>query len=444
MAYNYRRTRRRRYRYSGWSADSHKQRVTRLYGGIDDDVRRMFFNLDPHTLARVFTCYERKYGIGKRRYAEKTFEAWKIGAVQMGGEISDRLVQIVPNFLSFEQKYNLVKKLWDRFRNRTTVNVSISPSSGLEAAISAVMDAIEAVADPNIPPAVAERLEWLAADDVMAARSLLEQIEKRESQVIVETLESELRQLLAVAELHHDKLVSGSRSLTLPSATVKIQVNQSTAPWSTSMNENERRRSEQSKELAARNQQNRDLAPIQNPNDLLSEALRRMSPQKQEEIIGKATDEALRLQVKQKEGKLDHEMAASKVDTASDAASRLGTAGTEFEVRAEHRSEHGSVQVTVRSKKSSLSERVGGCFVATACFGHDAHPAVISLREFRDQYLRNNSAGRTFIAWYYRNSPPLARFIERKKSRRAFVRLFLHPVVLVARAAMIFGRNVNR
>ena len=415
--------------------------MSRLYGGIDDDVRKMFFALAPFTLTLVFNRYEKEHGAGKRKYAEKTFEEWRTGTVRMGGDISERLVRIVPAFLTFEQKYELIEKLWSKCRQKTTLTVTISPGGGLEGAIDAVMGAIDAVGEQEIPAAVADRLEWLAADDAIAAQSLLGQIAKREGELAVQTLEVELRQLLSIAQMHSDKQVSGTRTVNLPAATVYIHVSQSAPqiarrpPMSNGQVPPEGEKPGQLSRTQG-NQPTRDLAPIQNPNDLLGEALRRMSPQKQEEIVGKATDEALRLQVKQREGKLDHEMASSKVDSAADAANRLGNAGTEFEVKAEHRSEHGSVQVTVRSKRPSLSQRVGGCFVATACYGDESHSTVVVLRAFRDTCLRVRPSGRNFVAWYYRHSPPYAKFIEAHAAVRLGARVALFPLVVFARASL--------
>jgi hypothetical protein len=279
-----------------------------------------------------------------------------------------------------------------------------------------------------------ERLEWLAQDDAVAAQGLLDQVAKREAEIAVQTLEVELKQLLALASAHPSRVVSATHTVSLPNAELHIHVSQSATvsswrpPMSNEPNKQDEQRSSGNRG-AEGNKGGHDLAPIQNPNDLLGEALRRMSPEKQQEIVGKATDEALRLQVKQKEGELDHEMAAAKVDSAADAARQLAHSGNQFEVRAEHRSEHGSVQVTVKNKQPSLSERVGGCFVATACYGDYSHPAVIVLRRFRDEGLRHNDVGRAFVAWYYRNSPTIATRIEQHTAFRAAVRIVLSPIV---------------
>ena len=99
------------------------------------------------------------------------------------------------------------------------------------------------------------------------------------------------------------------------------------------------------------------------------------------------------------------------------------------------------MQVTVRNKKSSLSERVGGCFVATACFGDESHPMVLVLRDFRDDCLRESSVGRDFIAWYYRNSPPLAAVIQSNKFLRLIGRGLLLPLAGLAAIAVIMKKK---
>jgi hypothetical protein len=72
----------------------------------------------------------------------------------------------------------------------------------------------------------------------------------------------------------------------------------------------------------------------------------------------------------------------------------------------------------------------GGCFIATAAYGSYLHPQVQILRDFRDTWLLTNAPGRTFVALYYRLSPPLAGFIAQHAILRLLVRLMLTPIVL--------------
>jgi uncharacterized repeat protein (TIGR01451 family) len=71
----------------------------------------------------------------------------------------------------------------------------------------------------------------------------------------------------------------------------------------------------------------------------------------------------------------------------------------------------------------------GNCFIATAAFGSYLEPEVRILRKFRDEYLMAHEAGRAFVEWYYRTSPPAAALIRDHAWMRTVVRAFLSPAV---------------
>jgi HEAT repeat protein len=73
----------------------------------------------------------------------------------------------------------------------------------------------------------------------------------------------------------------------------------------------------------------------------------------------------------------------------------------------------------VRHKTADAIERITGkrpkegCFVATAAMGSYDHPAVLVLRQLRDEYLQKRKWGRGLIHIYYKCSPFLALLIQR-------------------------------
>lgn len=61
---------------------------------------------------------------------------------------------------------------------------------------------------------------------------------------------------------------------------------------------------------------------------------------------------------------------------------------------------------------STTTGNGGSCYIATMTYGSYEAPEVIILRKFRDQVLAPTLLGRTFISWYYQNSPS---FVERHR-----------------------------
>ena len=74
---------------------------------------------------------------------------------------------------------------------------------------------------------------------------------------------------------------------------------------------------------------------------------------------------------------------------------------------------------------------LGPCFIATAAYGTSFNEELYILRNFRDTKLRTNALGKKLVAFYYKYSPPIAKFIEDKPILRLLVRWALLPIILI-------------
>lgn len=72
-----------------------------------------------------------------------------------------------------------------------------------------------------------------------------------------------------------------------------------------------------------------------------------------------------------------------------------------------------------------------GCFIATAAYGSSLESEVQVLRQFRDHYLLSTLWGQKFVHYYYRYSPPVARFIAQYPLLRTVARAALWPLIQV-------------
>jgi hypothetical protein len=77
------------------------------------------------------------------------------------------------------------------------------------------------------------------------------------------------------------------------------------------------------------------------------------------------------------------------------------------------------------------------CYIATAAYGSYLDPHVEALRDFRDEYLLTNRAGRAFVDFYYRTSPPIAGFISGHEALRTAARVALTPLVFSVKCPLL-------
>jgi prepilin-type N-terminal cleavage/methylation domain-containing protein len=82
------------------------------------------------------------------------------------------------------------------------------------------------------------------------------------------------------------------------------------------------------------------------------------------------------------------------------------------------------------------------CFVATAAYGHEDHPTVVLLREFRDRFLEKCYIGRCFISAYYKVGPSLADLIRNRPWACFAVRVLLSPIAGTALLIMYFPASI--
>ena len=91
------------------------------------------------------------------------------------------------------------------------------------------------------------------------------------------------------------------------------------------------------------------------------------------------------------------------------------------------------VESLVTGKLPSASDKKDGCYIATAAYGSPLANEVNILRSFRDEILRKNRFGRAFVKMYNLFSPHLSRLIEQHSWLGKVSRVFLHPIVFLAK-----------
>lgn len=161
---------------------------------------------------------------------------------------------------------------------------------------------------------------------------------------------------------------------------------------------------------------------------LIEQALANLKPDQMSNLMAKAADEALRLEVKGREQNLDYVTSKKTIEDHIDTFAMLekGKEGKFTTVRQ-------SVVSDVKTPAGNMrieSKSGGACFVATAAYEDSDHANVRFLRAFRDDCLVHSSGGRAFIDWYWRVGPQLALIVGNYTILKLLARHVLSLIVV--------------
>lgn len=78
------------------------------------------------------------------------------------------------------------------------------------------------------------------------------------------------------------------------------------------------------------------------------------------------------------------------------------------------------------------------CFITTAAYGSPTQYQVKTFRQFRNRFLKTNWLGQKMIRFYYRTSPPVAKWIRQNPQSQFWVRMMLWPLWIFAKTALAY------
>ncbi len=79
------------------------------------------------------------------------------------------------------------------------------------------------------------------------------------------------------------------------------------------------------------------------------------------------------------------------------------------------------------------------CFIATATFGSQMAPEVVTFREFRNKFLLTSSVGKQFVRYYYKYGPIAAKWVSESEILRGISLGVLWPLLILVKLILKFG-----
>ncbi|USE39510.1 CFI-box-CTERM domain-containing protein [Endozoicomonas sp. SCSIO W0465] len=157
-------------------------------GPVVKDVQGAFFDLSNRQLNELFSRYGEEHSLKAENYARETFPRWKSGATKMSGQTMERLLNLVPKYLTFDQRYEILKRLCLHFEEKGKNEYVRVDKDDIQAGINKLDTAIASFLDfdilKHLPSHVTETATWLNDNDVVASRALLSQIDQERARQI--------------------------------------------------------------------------------------------------------------------------------------------------------------------------------------------------------------------------------------------------------------------
>jgi hypothetical protein len=198
-----------RRRYRSWrsrrygrsvSPPSKYFRLKTLFGNGVDKIRDSFFELDDEALDELFSDYGAMHGDAAERYARATFPKWRARTTGLSGSTLERLVELVPPYLSPQQRLAIVEDVVSRHKRLAwgsqTIRISTeTPDQQFQELDAAILASENEGPLANVPESVMQAASWLYDDDVTAARGVLAEIQRREHQLLREQARKDIELL---------------------------------------------------------------------------------------------------------------------------------------------------------------------------------------------------------------------------------------------------------
>lgn len=221
-----RRYRRRYYRSrTNWRDfhESKQKEISRIFAGIDDDIKQIFFSMSDTQLDFIFSAYGGSYGKNAEHYARKTFKQWKTGKTILSGQTAERLLQLIPPYLSTQQRFDLIKKLRNHYFIKKTVAINTTAEMWAKEIIPAFNSLVSYSATFTLPELVSNRVQWLTNRDAQQAQRILSAIEQDEAGIAKKYLEIEFKRIQNFIDTTPDtKQIT--HCIDLPQGRIKVNI----------------------------------------------------------------------------------------------------------------------------------------------------------------------------------------------------------------------------
>jgi len=217
-------------RYRNWRYRSTKPTVYHtlygLFGDAVNSIRKAFLSLGGDALEELLQDYGSLYGVSAERYARKTFIYWRSGSTKLSGQTMERLVELVPPYLSPEQRFELIQGVLKRHKPTKPYRVISVNGKEPEAGLKEIDTVLASMKQDDplafVPEKVMQAANWLYDEDITVARAMIAEAQNAENELIKKAAAREIE--LLKRTVRSGQLKAANYDVEMPAGKLSIVV----------------------------------------------------------------------------------------------------------------------------------------------------------------------------------------------------------------------------
>jgi hypothetical protein len=218
------------YRHYWYPQQSERDVLSEDIGGIDHEIIDFLFSFDRIRLASFFDAYEEQFGCSAANYARQAFEAWKTRTKKYNVKTVQKFVKIVPLLLTYEQRYDLLNKLYQNTRRVETHRFTLVLGHS-EHQLPQLEELFRHLSTKPAAHQLSSRarsiLEWVSNHDCEQARKLMAAVETEHSALLARAALAEIDRLRDAIRALASSAV-GTHEIRLPYGTILVEIRHAT------------------------------------------------------------------------------------------------------------------------------------------------------------------------------------------------------------------------
>ncbi len=331
-----------------------RNQLSILFAGIDKDIEKIFFNLNNTQLHNLLTIYGRKYGASAEQYARKTYSSWKHGITRLSGQTAERLLELIPPYLTKKARYELAKKLRNNYISKSNEYVSTKPESWKQDVIPVIYELIKQSNNFKLPEELYRRAAWLADGDIDDANKILASIEQEEAQLRTAYIHAEFNRIETFVN-HIENTKSVSHKISLPQGDIFVTIEREKETfWERMFGGGNMSQSKGNNELVPREDLEKALAKQQETGNLLGLSFNDLTDEQKVALREKVMHEKLRLDVSQQEAGYRFKNSTLDMQNTINAVGSLEqSTKSDYDVRSTFETASGTTNIHVKKNNNT-------------------------------------------------------------------------------------------